>query len=168
MGVHRCSVRITRSGPWRVYGRQVRGVLCGVRALGVGGCTACARVGRRVWAFTAPRRTAIPVSPVSLVSPGLVGWTQGRVLGVRLAVGFCHRSRAGAVSPGPVAERGASKVTVPQHKMKTRSCRTCRGRFPMGALINGDCPSCVGQAPLPLRGEGGRFVTFNTRTGGGR
>jgi hypothetical protein len=59
-------------------------------------------------------------------------------------------------------------VTVSGHEAKMRKCRKCQGRFPMGSLVNGECPSCAGLELLPLRGEGGRFVSFNLRAGGDR
>jgi hypothetical protein len=41
-----------------------------------------------------------------------------------------------------------------------RRCRHCKGSFPSGSLVAGDCPACAGLTPLPLRGEGGKFIKF--------
>jgi hypothetical protein len=39
-----------------------------------------------------------------------------------------------------------------------RSCSTCRQSVPSGSLVGGQCPDCAGLQPLPLGGEGGRFL----------
>src|SRR4051812_41803634 len=39
-----------------------------------------------------------------------------------------------------------------------RACRTCKHAVPASALLHGQCPDCAGLQPLPLRGEGGRFL----------
>ena len=54
-----------------------------------------------------------------------------------------------------------------------KRCRTCQDLHPVGALTFGQCPDCAGLVALPLRGAGGRFISFaGTRTassgGGGR
>ena len=50
---------------------------------------------------------------------------------------------------------------------KQRKCRQCKASFPSGSLIAGECPTCVGLDPLPLRGEGGKFITFTAKPAGG-
>src|SRR4051812_23823309 len=39
-----------------------------------------------------------------------------------------------------------------------RACKTCKHAVPASALLHGECPDCAGLQPLPLRGEGGRFL----------
>lgn len=41
---------------------------------------------------------------------------------------------------------------------RERRCVTCHTPTPVGALVAGECTSCTGQLPLPLRGPGGRFL----------
>jgi hypothetical protein len=57
-------------------------------------------------------------------------------------------------TPGPLAKR----------------CRTCNDLHPVGALTFRQCPDCAGLVALPLRGAGGRFISFTTgsRVGGER
>lgn len=50
----------------------------------------------------------------------------------------------------------------PKHK----KCRTCTALIPIGALVAGDCPPCAGLVALPLRGEGGRFLSLTRPAGG--
>ena len=40
-----------------------------------------------------------------------------------------------------------------------RKCKTCSSEV-TGPLLHGECPDCAGLVALPLRGEGGRFMTF--------
>ena len=61
---------------------------------------------------------------------------------------------------------------MPSHRTPTtargplaKKCRTCHDLHPVGALTFGQCPDCAGLIALPLRGAGGRFISF---TGGGR
>ena len=51
---------------------------------------------------------------------------------------------------------------------RLRKCRTC-GEFEVSSsLIHGECPECAGLLALPLRGAGGRFLTFTRhQTSGG-
>jgi hypothetical protein len=68
-------------------------------------------------------------------------------------------------------KRNAGSPGNPAFGPKLRTCRSCRGQFPAGSLVRGECPTCAGLAPLPLRGEGGKFITFTTgspSTGGDR
>jgi hypothetical protein len=56
---------------------------------------------------------------------------------------------------------------------KLRKCRTCRGAFPAGSLVAGECSACAGLLALPLRGEGGRYIALyaakqGQQGGGGR
>lgn len=51
------------------------------------------------------------------------------------------------------AARGTS-VKLPGY----RACRACKHAVPASALLHGECPDCAGLQPLPLRGEGGRFL----------
>jgi len=41
-----------------------------------------------------------------------------------------------------------------------KRCRTCHDTHPIGALTFGQCPDCAGLVALPLRGAGGRFISF--------
>jgi hypothetical protein len=72
---------------------------------------------------------------------------------------------------------------MPSHRNPTRThgrrtrgplakpCRTCGDLHPVGALTFRQCPNCAGLVALPLRGPGGRFITFTnaspTTSGGG-
>jgi hypothetical protein len=47
---------------------------------------------------------------------------------------------------------------------RTRACRSCRTPTTVGRLVGGECPDCAGLIPLPLRGEGGRFLPGLTTT----
>ena len=58
-----------------------------------------------------------------------------------------HHRTPGPRSSGPLAKR----------------CRTCNDLYPVGALTFRQCPECAGLVALPLRGPGGRFISF-TRT----
>jgi hypothetical protein len=56
--------------------------------------------------------------------------------------------------------------TKPNHARTgplAKRCRTCHDLHPVGALTFGQCPDCAGLVALPLRGAGGRFISF-TRT----
>jgi len=61
------------------------------------------------------------------------------------------------------SNRTPSTTRGPQAK----KCRTCHDLHPIGALTFGQCPDCAGLVALPLRGPGGRFISF-ARVGGGR
>ena len=50
------------------------------------------------------------------------------------------------------------KATLRPDSGRTKKCRTCRGSFPAGRIVNGECPSCAGLTPLLLRGSGGKFL----------
>ena len=66
-----------------------------------------------------------------------------------------HHRTPGPRTTGPLAKR----------------CRTCNDLYPVGALTFRQCPDCAGLVALPLRGAGGRFISFadrNTPAGGGR
>ena len=64
-----------------------------------------------------------------------------------------HHRTPGPRRTGPLAKR----------------CRTCNDLHPIGALTFGQCPDCAGLVALPLRGAGGRFISFTSaRVGGGR
>jgi hypothetical protein len=56
--------------------------------------------------------------------------------------------------------------TKPNHSRTcgplAKRCRTCGDLFPVGALTFGQCPDCAGLVALPLRGAGGRFISFTT------
>jgi hypothetical protein len=41
---------------------------------------------------------------------------------------------------------------------RLRACRSCQTPTVPGRLVAGECPDCAGLIPLPLRGEGGRFL----------
>jgi hypothetical protein len=41
---------------------------------------------------------------------------------------------------------------------RLKACRSCRSLTVAGRLVAGVCPDCAGLVPLPLRGEGGRFL----------
>ena len=43
-----------------------------------------------------------------------------------------------------------------------KHCRTCGDLHPVGALTFGQCADCAGLVALPLRGEGGRFISFTS------
>jgi hypothetical protein len=66
--------------------------------------------------------------------------------------------------------------TTPRPARRSRGplakpCRTCGDLHPVGALTFGQCPDCAGLVALPLRGEGGRFISFapaTERIGGAR
>ncbi|HET9658536.1 MAG TPA: hypothetical protein VFP72_24500 [Kineosporiaceae bacterium] len=60
-----------------------------------------------------------------------------------------------------------AKATPRPGTGREKKCRTCRASFPAGQIVNGQCPNCSGLVPLPLRGEGGRFLPGLTpaRTG---
>jgi hypothetical protein len=50
-----------------------------------------------------------------------------------------------------------------------KRCRTCNELYPVGALTFRQCPDCAGLVALPLRGSGGRFISFTiSRDEGGR
>jgi hypothetical protein len=51
-----------------------------------------------------------------------------------------------------------AKATPRPDSGRTKKCRTCRDSFPAGQILNGACPGCSGLMPLPLRGDGGRFL----------
>jgi len=62
------------------------------------------------------------------------------------------------------SHRTHPRTTGPQAKR----CRTCHDLHPVGALTFGQCPDCAGLVALPLRGPGGRFISFTrTSTQGG-
>ena len=50
-----------------------------------------------------------------------------------------------------------------------KPCRTCAEVHPVGRLHFGQCPDCAHLVALPLRGEGGRFISFTNsdHTSGG-
>jgi hypothetical protein len=48
-----------------------------------------------------------------------------------------------------------------------KRCRTCADLHPVGALTFGQCAECAGLVALPLRGAGGRFISFSTTSEGG-
>ncbi|MBT0773166.1 hypothetical protein KIH74_29755 [Kineosporia sp. J2-2] len=48
-----------------------------------------------------------------------------------------------------------------------KPCRTCGDVKPVGRLHFGQCPECAHLVALPLRGEGGRFISFAGHNGGG-
>jgi hypothetical protein len=57
-----------------------------------------------------------------------------------------------------------AKATPRPKTGREKKCRTCRASFPAGQIINGQCPTCSGLVPLPLRGEGGKFLPGLTPT----
>jgi len=48
-----------------------------------------------------------------------------------------------------------------------KRCRTCNDLYLVGALTFRQCPDCAGLVALPLRGAGGRFISFTTSPVGG-
>lgn len=56
------------------------------------------------------------------------------------------------------------KATPRPKSGREKKCRSCRGSFPAGQIVNGQCSNCSGLVPLPLRGEGGRFLPGLTPT----
>jgi hypothetical protein len=56
------------------------------------------------------------------------------------------------------SKRNQPLTTGPQAKR----CRTCGDLYPVGALTFRQCPDCAGLVALPLRGAGGRFISFAT------
>ena len=51
--------------------------------------------------------------------------------------------------------------TAPTVRRRSRKCRTCGHRCTT-ALIHGQCATCAGLLTLPLRGEGGRFISITS------
>jgi hypothetical protein len=47
-----------------------------------------------------------------------------------------------------------------------KPCRTCTEVHPIGALVFGQCPDCAHLVALPLRGEGGRFISLRNPSSG--
>ncbi len=60
------------------------------------------------------------------------------------------------IDPSPAAGLPPAPVT----RRRARKCRTCGQPSPT-ALVRGECPSCAGFQPLPLRDAGGRFLTLH-------
>jgi hypothetical protein len=56
-----------------------------------------------------------------------------------------------------------TKPNHPRTGPLAKRCRICHELHPVGALTFGQCPDCAGLVALPLRGAGGRFISF-TRT----
>jgi len=54
----------------------------------------------------------------------------------------------------------------PRRGPSCKPCRTCTDLHPVGALVFGQCPDCAGLVALPLRGEGGRFISLRPTDGG--
>jgi hypothetical protein len=58
----------------------------------------------------------------------------------------------------------SQRRTLPENRPDTepairyRGCKTCKHSVPASSLLHGECPDCAGLQPLPLRGEGGRFL----------
>ena len=50
---------------------------------------------------------------------------------------------------------------------QAKPCRTCHDVHPVGALTFGQCADCAGLVALPLRGAGGRFISFTAQQLGG-
>ncbi|MFI7585923.1 hypothetical protein ACIB24_02470 [Spongisporangium articulatum] len=46
---------------------------------------------------------------------------------------------------------------------RLRKCRTCGDPELSSRLVHGQCPECIGLQTLPLRGQGGRFISFTAR-----
>jgi hypothetical protein len=65
-------------------------------------------------------------------------------------------------SVGPAPAGPASPTSSPPHAVRRRrgyrACTACKHAVPASSLIHGECPDCAGLQPLPLRGEGGRFL----------
>ncbi len=61
------------------------------------------------------------------------------------------------------SKRNQSRTSGPLSKR----CRTCTELHPVGALTFGQCPDCAGLIALPLRGDGGRFISFTRTSQGG-
>jgi hypothetical protein len=59
---------------------------------------------------------------------------------------------ASAVSPVPPGSTSAGRARG------YRACKSCKHAVPASSLLHGECPDCAGLQPLPLRGEGGRFL----------
>lgn len=57
-----------------------------------------------------------------------------------------------------------AKATPRPKTGREKKCRTCQGSYPAGQIHNGQCPNCSGLVPLPLRGEGGKFLPGLTPT----
>jgi hypothetical protein len=58
------------------------------------------------------------------------------------------------------SKRSEPRTSGPQAKR----CRTCNELYPVGALTFRQCPDCAGLVALPLRGAGGRFISFTSRS----
>ena len=59
-----------------------------------------------------------------------------------------------------------AKSNATPRGVKHKKCCTCTALVPAGALVAGECPQCAGLVALPLRGEGGRFLSLTRPTGG--
>ena len=55
----------------------------------------------------------------------------------------------------------ASPAATAAVRRRFRKCRTC-GQPSLSKLRRGECPDCAGLSPLPLRGEGGRFISLHS------
>ncbi len=74
-----------------------------------------------------------------------------------------------ATRPESPAERSEQSVQAPSRARRVRRCRACKRPVSPAALMSGECVDCAGLVPLPLRGEGGRFLSFGApQNGGGR
>jgi hypothetical protein len=57
-------------------------------------------------------------------------------------------------------QRNHALAGLPEQRTRTRRCGTCREFVPAGSIVGGECPECAGLIALPLRGAGGRFLSF--------
>jgi hypothetical protein len=65
--------------------------------------------------------------------------------------------QAGNTEPPPASQPAAGSAG------RARRCRTCKRDVHI-ALVHGECPDCAGLIALPLRGDGGRFLSFGDST----